>query len=86
MKDTLGFMSCIAVYASNEDYDRLNFVLDGRSLQDTLIVAGDFNALAGTDGAFYELCWSPWFWCREHQSLSGFCNIEKVENCRFLGP
>ena len=73
LKDRLGFMSVVAVYAPTEVYEteeemfyaKLDSVLDQCPRRDALIVLGDFNAVIGTERAGYEMCWSPWFWYQE---------------------
>ena len=57
LKDTLGYMSLVAVYSSTDMceagekmyYAKLDSVLEQCPRRDTLIVLGDFNAATGTE-------------------------------------
>ena len=62
LKNSLGFMSVVAVYAPTEVceteekemfYAKLDSVLDQCPRRDALIVLGDFNAVTGTERAGY---------------------------------
>ena len=95
LKHTLGFMSLVAVYAPTKVcgadkkemfYAKLDSVLDQCLCRDTLVVLGDFNTATGTEKAGYELCVGPHGSGTRNikSSLSEFCKIQKVDNCRFL--
>ena len=67
LKHSLGFMSVVAVYTPTEVceteeemfYAKLDSVVDQCSCREALIVLGDFNAVAGTERAGYEICGGP---------------------------
>ena len=94
LKHTMGFMSCVAVYASTEMcemeekemfYAKLDSVLDQCPSRDTLIVLGDFNAVTGTERAGYELCVGPHGSGTRNTNSSLLLNLARSRKLRNAG-
>ena len=93
LKDSLGFMSVVAVYAptkvceTEEEmfYSKLNSVLDQCPCHDALIVLGDFNAVTGTETAGYEICVGPHGSGTRNDNSSFLLNFARSRRLRIAG-